>query len=334
MTAVLAAPGAAEAHGPVAPVATSYLARLGHVPSGVQATIVDGYVRMWLRVAPTVTVEILDYRGAPYLRFAASGVQVNRNSEMYYLNQTPFSQAPPAGITRSTPPRWLAVSGGHDYEWHDGRLQALASVALTSGRSYVGSWRIPLLINGRPAALSGTLWHAEHPSIVWLWPIVVALACVLAAWRVRRPTLDARVARGLGVIALIALGVGAVGRGLHGRPDLSVLQLAELAATLAFVAWGLRHLALDRPGYFAYLLIAAAAIWEGLELLPTLLNGFVLIALPAFLARSATVLCLSTSAALLPLVFRLADLPPARSPRAGAPAAATHHADPEDHDAT
>ena len=334
MTAVLAAPGVAEAHGPVAPVATSYLARLGHVPSGAQATIVDGYVRMWLRVAPTVTIEILDYRGAPYLRFGASGVKVNRNSEMYYLNQTPFPQAPPPGLTRSTPPRWLAVSGGHDYEWHDGRLQALASVALTSGRSYVGSWRIPLLINGRPAALSGTLWHAEHPSIVWFWPIVVALACVLAAWRLRRPKLDVRVARGLGVTALVALGVGAIGRGLHGRPDLSVLEVAELAATLAFVAWGLRHLALGRPGYFAYLLIAAGAIWEGLELLPTLLNGFVLIALPAFVARSATVLCLAASAALLPLVFRLADLPQAVSARAGHPAAVPHHADSEDHDGT
>jgi hypothetical protein len=330
--AVLAAPRVAEAHGPVAPVATSYLARLSNVPNGAHATIVDGYVRMWLQVAPTVTVEILDYRGAPYLRFAPSGVQVNRSSEMYYLNQTPFAQTPPAGLTPRTPPRWLAVSSGHDYEWHDGRLQALASVALTSARSYVGGWRIPLLINGRPAALSGTLWHADHPSIVWFWPIVVLLSCVLAAWRLRRPELDVRVARGLGATALIALGIAAIGRGLHGRPDLSVLQLAELAATLAFVAWGLRHLTLRRPGYFAYLMIAAFAIWEGLDLLPTLLNGFVLIALPAFLARSATVLCLATSAALLPLVFRLADLPHARSPRASRPATITHHANPENHD--
>ena len=32
---------------------------------------------------------MLDYRGVPYLRFTRSGVAVNENSEMYYLNQTP-----------------------------------------------------------------------------------------------------------------------------------------------------------------------------------------------------------------------------------------------------
>ena len=39
----------------------------------------------------------------------------------------------------------------------------------------------------------------------------------------------------------------------------------------------------------------------------TLLYGFVLLPLPAFSARLVTVLCLGTGAALLPLVFRLAD---------------------------
>ncbi len=183
--ALVALPGQAAAHGPVAPVATSYLARIQQLPAGLQAKVVDGYVRMWLSVPATETVVVLDYRGAPYLRFSAPGVQVNENSSMYYLNQTPVAATPPAALNAHTPPDWHQVSGGHSYEWHDGRLQALASIALAPGTTYVGRWTIPLRLGGRRSAISGALYHANGPSIVWFWPIVVLLSCVLAAWRLR-----------------------------------------------------------------------------------------------------------------------------------------------------
>jgi hypothetical protein len=84
-----ALPCVAGAHGPVAPVASAYLARVSSVPSGVEAKVVDGDQRMWLRVGPGETVVVLDYRGAPYLRFSRAGVEVNHNSTMYYTNQSP-----------------------------------------------------------------------------------------------------------------------------------------------------------------------------------------------------------------------------------------------------
>ena len=87
----------------------------------------DGDQRMWLRVPAAQTVVVLDYRGAPYLRFSPAGVEVNHNSEMYYLNQTPVAETPPANLTASTPPDWHRVSGGQQYGWHDGRLHALAT---------------------------------------------------------------------------------------------------------------------------------------------------------------------------------------------------------------
>ncbi len=182
----LGTPAVAAAHGPVAPVATSYLAKIANVPAGLHAVIVDGYVRMWLRVPARDTLVVLDYRGAPYLRFTRAGVQVNRNSEMYYLNQTPSAWAVPSGLTRTTPPHWQPASAGNTYEWHDGRLQALASVAVAPGTSYVGRWTIPIDLNGRPTAISGGLWHTANPSIVWFWPLVVLFLCFWAAWRVRR----------------------------------------------------------------------------------------------------------------------------------------------------
>ncbi|MGH3744994.1 MAG: hypothetical protein ACRDTP_09065, partial [Mycobacteriales bacterium] len=87
----LVLPGTASAHGPVAPVATGYLAKVRAAPAGFDAKIVDGYVRMWLRVPARETTVVLDYRGAPYLRFSPAVVAVNRHSEMFYLNMTPVA---------------------------------------------------------------------------------------------------------------------------------------------------------------------------------------------------------------------------------------------------
>ncbi len=304
-----AAPGAAQAHGPIAPAATSYFAKVLGLPAGLQAKVVDGDLRMWLQVPRRQTVVILDYRGAPYVRFTSEGVYVNHNSSMYYLNQTPVPQTPPTSLSATTPPSWHRVSGGRHYEWHDGRLHALAAVALSpsSGVSFVGRWRIPLRIDGRLASISGGVWHANDPSIVWFWGIVVLVACVLAAWRVRRPSLDRLVARVLAITALGAVTIAGLGLQLHGRPEISIFQFVELAAILAFVGWGLTRVLLRRPGYFTCFLIGIAALWAGGELITTLLYGFVLIDLPAFLARVATIVCLGTGAGLLLLVFRLSD---------------------------
>jgi hypothetical protein len=75
-------------------------------------------------------------RAAPYLRFSRTGVEVNQNSAMYYLNQAPVAGTPPPNLSPDTAPSWQRVSGGHDYGWHDGRLHALATVALVPGASY------------------------------------------------------------------------------------------------------------------------------------------------------------------------------------------------------
>ena len=300
-------PRAADAHGPVAPVASSYFAKPLQVPPGLEAKVVDGDLRMWLRVPPNETVVVLDYRAAPYLRFSPVGVAVNHNSTMYYLNQTPFAQTPPANLTPRTPPSWHRVSSGHAYEWHDGRLHALASVALTPGVSFVGRWKVPLRVDGRLVAIDGGLWHADNPSIVWFWPILVVVACVLAAWRLRRRRLDELIARTLALVGLVAVAVAGLGVQLHGRPGVSVFHMVELALILAFVGWGMWRALLHGPRYFSAFLIAVGAVWAGGVLVPTLLHGFVLIALPAFVARAVTVVCLASGAGLLVLVFRLFD---------------------------
>jgi hypothetical protein len=306
LLAMLVAPPAALAHGPVNPAASSYLATVRHTPPELDAEVIDGDQRMWIEVVPALTVVVLDYRGAPYLRFSAAGVQINHNSSMYYLNQVP-AQLVPSQISPSTPPDWVQVSSGHSYGWHDGRLHALAATALAPSTTYVGRWTIPLRIDGRPAVIAGGLTYAPDPSIVWFWPIVVALACVLAALRVRRSPLELRIARGLALAAIVAFVVAAVGEQLHGRPDISIGQVIVLALMLAFAGWALRGLALGRHGWFGFFLIALAALFEGATLIGVLLHGFVLIALPPFVARTAVAVCLAAGAALLPLILRLAE---------------------------
>jgi hypothetical protein len=300
-------PATATAHGPIAPIASSYLARIGAAPAGLEAKVIDGDQAMWLRVPGREAAVVLDYRGAPYLRFTPAGVAVNQNSAMYYLNQIPIAETPPPSLSRTTPPSWHEVSSGHEYLWHDGRLHALAAVALAPGQSYVGRWTVPLVLDGQRTAISGSLWHAESPSWVWFWPIAVVLLCVLAARRLRQPALDARVARIVAAAALAGVILAALARGLHGRPGLSVLQLIELAVVLAFVGWAARRLLLRRAGYFTFFAIAFVAIWEGAELVPTLLDGFVLAALPPLVARTSAVVCLATGVALLLLGFRIAE---------------------------
>ncbi len=295
-------PATAQAHsGPADPIASSYLAKLQSAPPGTVAQVLGGDQRLWLQVDPAETLIVFDDRGAPYLRFYRAGVDVNRNSSMYYLNlANPVT--PPR--TLPTRPDWERATLGHVYSWHDGRLHALASVALAPGSAYVGRWTIPALVDGRSGAFTGVLLHTARPSIVWFWPIAVILLCVAASWRIRRSALDTWGARALAVGVLIALTVGAAGRQLYGRPTVTASQLIVLALILAFVAAMAIWLSSGRLGFLSLLLIGLAAIGQGIEFVPTLVNGYVFTTLPNFVARVTTVVCLSAGPALLLLAFR------------------------------
>jgi hypothetical protein len=306
--AAAVAPAPASADAPSAPVATAYLAKLSHLPAGLRARIVDGYLRIWMAVPVRETVVVLDYRGVPYLRFSPAGVSVNERSEMYFLNQTP-ALTPPSLSRQTRIPLWRRVSRGHSYLWHDARLGALSTVALAPGQSYVGRWSIAIRVNGRLEAISGGLWHAPAPSIVWFWAIFAILACALAGWRVRSPQLDLRLARLLAVPALAGLALAAFAIQLHGRPTVPPSQDLELAVILAFSLWALIRVVGGRPGYLTYFAIAFLAFWEGIELVQSLLSAFVIVALPATITRVATVLCLGCGAALALVAFRLAGEP-------------------------
>jgi hypothetical protein len=308
-------PGSAAADGPSVPIATSYRATVTHLPAGLQAKVVDGYQQLWLSVPPGETVVVPDYRGAPWVRFDRNGVSINENSEMYYLDQTPVAETPPANLKPTTPPHWTQVSSGHSYMWREGRLHGLISEALAPGTTYVGSWIVPITLDGRRATISGALWHANAPSLVWFWPIVVMIACVLAGWRLRRPKLDTRLARGLALSLLAAITVAAAGRELHGRPTVGTGQLVALFVVVVCVTYGASRVLRGQAGYFLLFAIAFASLWAGGILITTLLHPFVLMVIPGFLARCATVVCLGGGISLILVSLRMLGQTGATRPR-------------------
>lgn len=318
--ALLSAPSAALAHGVVDPVATSFLARLSHLPAGLQAKVVDGDLRIWLQVPARETVTVLDYEHAPYLRFTPDGVSVNENSEMWFLNQTPPA-AVPSYITSRTSPHWVRVSNGHSYQWHEGRLQSLAGVARLPGQSFIGRWRVPVIVDGQATAISGGLWYRGAPSVIWFWPIAVFLLCVIAGWRLQLERVDRLLARLTAGAVLPAATLAAAGRFLHGRPGISWYGAVVVVLVAVFSCWAGWRLIKDRAGALVLSATALLGGWLGLTLVPSLLHGYVLLAVPPFFARAATVVCLGGAFSLILWIVRRAD-PLGRRAAAAAAAAA------------
>jgi hypothetical protein len=279
-------PATAFADGPVSPTATDYLARVTHAPAGIQAEVVNAYLDLWIKVSPSAHVTVLDFRGAPWVRFTPAGVAINENSQEYYLSQVPVPAVPPRGLSRKTPPHWIRVSDGHAYAWREGRLHALATIALTPGQRYVGAWRIPVIVNGVRGAIRGGMWHRGAPSVVWFWPALVLLSCALAVWRVHSAEVDRRWAPRLALtlLALAALGMG--GKYLHGSPAVTAGNVALLLVTLLVLGAVAGRLLSGRSGGLLLLVSAVIALWAGLTLMPVLTHGYALVALPLLLVRA------------------------------------------------
>lgn len=146
------------------------------------------------------TLILEGYNREPYARVSPDGtVAVNRNSPAYYLNQERFAgvEVPP-NATPKARPRWRVEQRTGRFQWHDHRMHWMAKdrppqVKDEEKRTKVFDYTIPLRVEGRRAAIQGTLFWVGRDAGTPVLPFVglgvlllLGLAFVLLVRRRRR----------------------------------------------------------------------------------------------------------------------------------------------------
>jgi hypothetical protein len=277
ITAMLVAPGAAQAHR-LTTVAVDYRVRvLSAGGPGIAAATSDGGRKLELSVPPSQRVMVLGYAHEPFLRYSPAGVAVRSGS--------PTAEA--TGLGASGKKGWDLLSSGHSFSWADQRIVPAPGKKQTR-------WAVPLIAAGQRASLVGTSWRVAPPAA---WPWILGGAVLLAAaavllFRVRGP---------FGIVLAAIAGAGAVasltGIALAGigSPVSRWLQVGAVAA----LAFGGIVLALRRPGtaVVAAGVVAIVSLLEGIAQLGIFRHGVVLSALPANAARAAVTVAVAAGVA-------------------------------------
>jgi hypothetical protein len=259
-----AAPALADPAGP-----TDYQTEIiGIEPEvgGFSAEMIGGDSFLLLSAEPGVAVEVVGYRGEPYLRFSADGaVEENRRSPTAYLNEDRYAVVDvPPEASPDAEPEWRRVAADGSYAWHDHRAHWMNEVA-PPGRGpgdVILEGVVPLVVDGVEVDLTVRSVWQPGPSPV---PLVLGGAAGLgAAIAVRRRGIVAAAAAALG-LAAGALVVGlidflSVPAETAPSPLLWVVPALAVAASgpvLLGAVWPRR---LGLPGSVAPTLVLGAAV--------------------------------------------------------------------------
>jgi hypothetical protein len=195
----LAAPAVATAH----QGNPNYLSEVrGLSPSlpGLSVEVLNRDDRLLLHNTSGRSVVVEGYSGEPYARVRADGtVEVNTNSEAYYLNRDRFADEPiPKGVDPKKPPVWKSMSKTGRFEWHDHRMHYMGKgrptqVSDPAVRQKVFDWKVPLVVDGRKGSINGDLLWTPLPeenlplgAIFAFAAIFIALSLAVFVVRPRR----------------------------------------------------------------------------------------------------------------------------------------------------
>ena len=167
---------------------------------GLTVEVLNRDDRLLLHNTSGHTVVVDGYSNEPYARVRADGtVEVNTQSEAYYLNRDRFADAPiPKGVDAKNPPVWKPVAKTGRFQWHDHRMHYMgkgrpAKVKDPQQRQKVFDWKVPVQVDGRPGAINGTLLWTPPPTdslplgaIFALAALVIASSIVVIVVRRRR----------------------------------------------------------------------------------------------------------------------------------------------------
>jgi hypothetical protein len=167
--------------------------------AGVTVSVLNYDDRLLLQNTSGRPVVIRDYDGKPYARVLADRtVQVNTNSQAYYLNDDRYANVTvPKGL--GSRPAWKLVSRTGRFEWHDHRMHWMSTtdppqLVDKDRRTHIFDWKIPITVGGAAGSIAGTLtWVplATGGSLpmgaIWaLAGLLIALSLVLVVVRRRR----------------------------------------------------------------------------------------------------------------------------------------------------
>lgn len=289
--AALAASGPAAAH-PTAPtVAVDYRLRLSSATqnlAGVDVDVVDGERGLRLKADPSVGLVVKGALGEPLLRFSSTGVWVNRRSPTAAANKLVTSTRELSGSA------WTRVSSGHTFVWHDHRLAPPPGLSIGSSAPF----SVPIMLEGRPAALAGTFTRVARPRS-WPWILGVLLVLgglVVLGWGVPHRRAQAAVAlAGIGAAgALVSNAAFATGDAVTRTGEWGNVAAAAVLGAAAAGVLLIRDRS-ARPWVAAILGLIVLTI--GLGSLPVFWHGAVISSLPPTVVRLATAISVLAGAA-------------------------------------
>ncbi len=277
----LAVPAPAAAHLRTSRVAVGYRGTVSRVPRGLSARLYRADLALRLTVARGHRVVVLGYAGEPFLRLEHGEVLVNAASPT----------AAGAGLTRSGA-GWRVLARSPSVTWHDRRVRGLP------GGVDRGAWSVPLVVDGRPGRLQGTIERVSAPSkVAWLvlGALFAAFTGLLLARRRQSTLRTACIVLGaISAAAALAIAIGssAASTASEGVWAESGNEAVFLLAGAIFLFRGSRGARAIAGGFLGLVALAA-----GLTRLPVLWHGIVLSALPGQLARLAVVVAIGAGAA-------------------------------------
>ena len=282
-------PASAGAHVSSGRISTSFEARVDEIRPpvpGVTATVLDGDLKLRIDAAPPHVVTVLGVIHESFIRIGPGGVFVSSGS--------PTAES--AGLVtqqQMRAARWIRVSGGHSFAWHESRLRPVPFVS-GAGRRVAG-WSIPLLVDGRPVTISGSEWYAAQPRrLLWALPAVAAVMVAAIVLATRREQLIWLVAVVGLMIALVTWMTGWIGVLLDQRLSTGPLVVSVLYA-ISVVLVVAAAVTAPRRAPERLVAMGVVGVLVATFTLPALgvfQRGFVLSALPATAARACVTLAL------------------------------------------
>lgn len=198
MTAVLALPGEAAAHGEphlyesvirgIQPAAAA---------AGIEVRILDYDSQIKLTNRSGQRVEVEGYEGEPYARLDPDGhVFLNARSPSMAPSNDRLGKTRPTGDEDADArPNWIRVAVDGSFAWFDRRIHYRKKgvppiVTDEAARTLIRDWEVPITVGGRPAAVEGGLyWLGRRPFPTGLFLFLLfstAAGALFGAWSIKR----------------------------------------------------------------------------------------------------------------------------------------------------